>query len=104
MAFHLWWQNHDGIRGHAFLTNDQMAAIRRELLAQGMVCGAEGGRGIPLAKFEVPRNEYVSPIELDEALEAAATEPRVLADERLWHDFLAFLEGAARHGGLRVKP
>jgi hypothetical protein len=104
MAFHLWWQRQDGLRGHVFLLNDQMAALRDELVAQGMVCGEEGGRGIPLAKLQVPRNQFVSPIELEEALEVAVQEPATLADARLWQEFLAFLEGAAGHGGLRIKP
>ena len=104
MAFHLWWQNHDGMRGHAFLTNDQMAALRDELVAQGMVCGDEGGLGIQLSKLSVPANQFLSPIELDEALERASAEPTVLDDAVLWRDFLVFLEGAARHGGMRVKP
>lgn len=103
MAFHLWWQNHDGLRGHVWLQNPQMQELREEMLAQGMLCGDQGGRGIPLRKLETPENWFISEIELDEALEAASAEPRMLADERLWRDFLVFLEGAAGHGGLRVK-
>ena len=71
MAFHLWWQNHDGMRGHVFLLNDQMAALREEMVVQGMVCGEQGGLGIQLSKLVVPANQFVSPIELDEALEQA---------------------------------
>jgi hypothetical protein len=104
VAFHLWWQRQDGIGGHVFLRNEQMAALRDELVAQGMVCGDAGGRGIRLSKLQVPRNQFVSPIELEEALEVATPAPSTLADPRLWHDFLAFLEGAAGHGGLRIKP
>jgi len=104
MAFHLWWQRQDGIGGHVFLLNDQMAALRDELVAQGMVCGDEGGRGIPLSKLQVPRNQFVSPIELDEALEVASPEPSTLTDARLWQEFLGFLEGAVDRGGLRIKP
>jgi hypothetical protein len=69
-----------------------------------MVFGDQGGRGIQLSKLEVPRNQFVSPVEIDEALEAATPEPTTIEDGRLWRDFLAFLEGAARHGGMRVKP
>ncbi len=104
MAFHVWWQRHDGIGGHVFLRNEQMAAIREEMLAQGLVCGREGGRGVPLHKLETPRNWFVSELELEEALEAASAEPRVIEDATLWLDWLVFLEGAATHGGLRVKP
>jgi hypothetical protein len=104
VAFHLWWQNHDGMQGHVFLLNDQMAALREEMVAQGMVCGDQGGRGVQLSKLAVPANQYISPLELDEALEAASAEPATIEDARLWRDFLVFLEGAAQHGGLRVKP
>lgn len=103
MAFHVWWQRHDGLGGHVFLRNEQMAALREEMVAQRMVCGREGGRGIPLHKLETPRDWYVSPLELEEALEAAAPEARALEDASLWGDWLAFLEGAAQHGGLRVR-
>jgi hypothetical protein len=104
VAFHLWWERHDGMRGHAFLRNEQMAMLREELLAQGMVCGDAGGTGIPLRMLETPENWFVSPIELDEALDSASPEPVAIADDRLWVDFLVFLEGAAKHGGLRVRP
>ena len=104
MAFHLWWQRHDGLRGHVFLRNEQMAALREEMLAQGMLCGDQGGLGIQASKLEVPRNQYISPIEIDEALDSASPEPKTLEDRQLWIDFLRFLEGAAEHGGLRVKP
>jgi hypothetical protein len=104
MAFHLWWQNHDGMTGHVFLRNEQMAALRAEMLAQEMLCGDQGGLGIPLSKLEVPRDQFISPIELDEALAVVSPRARTLEDEKLWVDFLTFLQGAAEHGGLRVKP
>ena len=63
MAFHLWWQRQDGIGGHVFLLNDQMAALRDELVAQGMVCGEEGGRGIPLSKLEEKESEKLARME-----------------------------------------
>jgi hypothetical protein len=104
VAFHLWWEHHDGLRGHAFLLNDQMAALREELVAQGMACGEEGGRGIRLAKLEAPRNQFIPPIEIEEALEVASAEPSGRTDAALWRDFLVFLEGASENGGLRIKP
>jgi hypothetical protein len=102
-VFHLWHQRHDGLGGHVFLLEDQMRDVREELVRQGMVCGAEGGRGIPLHKLETPENWFVSPIELDEALEQASREPTRMSDAKLWEDFLDFLAGAAEHGGLRVR-
>ena len=101
--FHLWQVRHDGMSGHVFLLEDQMRDVRRELTAQGMVCGREGGRGIPLYKLETPENWYVPEIEIEEALETASQDPTTMADARLWQDFLAFLEGAAERGGMRVK-
>ena len=104
MAFHVWWQQHGGIGGHVWLRNEQMAAIREEMLAQGMVCGREGGAGIALHKLETPQDWFVSEIEIEEALEAASAEVTVIEDAKLWVDWLVFLEGAAKHGGLRVRP
>ena len=104
MAFHVWWDRHDGIGGHVWLRNEQMAAIREEMVAQGLVCGREGGRGIPLHKLETPQSWFVPEIEIEEALAAASADPQVIDDARLWVDWLVFLEGAATHGGIRVKP
>ena len=101
--FHLWHQKHDGMTGHVFLLEQQMRDIREELLAQGMACGPAGGRGIPLHKLETPKNWFVSAAELDDALEVASAEPKVMTDTRLWLDFLRFLEGAAERGGMRVR-
>jgi hypothetical protein len=102
-VFHLWHQRHDGVSGHVFLLEQQMREIREELLSQGMVCGPEGGRGIPLDKLESPRDWFVPPIEIEEALEVASPEPTVMTDAQLWLDFLRFLEGAVQRGGMRVR-
>lgn len=101
--FHAWWERHDGIGGHVFLKESQMGQLRDEMLAQGLVCGREGGMGIPLHKLETPERWYVSPIEIEEALEKASPEPTTIGDAGLWLDWLRFLEGAAQSGGLRVK-
>jgi hypothetical protein len=102
-VFHLWHERHDGIGGHVFLLEQQMRELREELVSQGMVCGKEGGRGMPLHKLETPEDWYIAPIALEEALGVASREPTRMEDGRLWEDFLDFLEGAAEHGGLRVK-
>ena len=101
--FHLWHERHDGMSGHVFLLEDQMRDVRGEMTAQGMVCGREGGRGIPLHKLETPANWYVPAIEIEEALEQSSPAPSTMSDAKLWQDFLAFLEGAAEHGGLRIR-
>ena len=89
--------------GHVVLLEPQMRDLREELVRQGMACGAEGGRGIPIHKLETTRNWFVSPIELEEALEVASPEPVAMDDAKLWQDFLEFLSAAAEHGGLRVR-
>lgn len=101
--FHVWWERHDGIGGHVWLQEGQMRQLRAEMLAQGLVCGREGGPGIPLHKLETAENWYVSPLEIEEALDAASPEPGAVEDAAFWLDWLRFLEGAARNGGLRVK-
>ena len=45
-----------------------------------------------------------SPLEIDEALEGASADPVAMEDARLWQEWLAFLDGAAQHGGVRIKP
>jgi len=89
--------------GHVFLLEQQMREVREEMTAQGMVCGRDGGRGIPLHKLETPENWYVSAIEVDEALEAATPEPTTMTDAKLWTDLLEFLHGAVERGGMRVR-
>ena len=89
--------------GHVFLLDPQMRDLRAEMVAQRMVCGREGGRGIPLHKLETPENWYVSAIEVDEALEVASSEPTTMSDGKLWKDFLEFLRGATERGGMRVR-
>jgi hypothetical protein len=44
------------------------------------------------------------PDELEAVLEPASAEPKVLADAKLWLDWLRFLEGATVNGGLLVRP
>jgi hypothetical protein len=63
------------------------------MLVQGMPWPAE-------------RVEAAAPIgadELEAVLDPAAPEPIVLADGKLWRDWLEFLDGATRNGGLVVR-
>jgi hypothetical protein len=62
---------------------------------------SEQGMKLPLAELEV--GARVPPGAVDAALERASAEPRVIHDERLWRDWLAFLEGAVENGGLLVR-
>ena len=41
--------------------------------------------------------------EVEALLDGAAPEPTLLADARLWRDWLAFLAGAAENGGLLIR-
>jgi hypothetical protein len=45
----------------------------------------------------------VPPGAVDFALSQASPETKVLADEKLWHDWLGFLAGAAENGGIDVR-
>ena len=40
---------------------------------------------------------------VDFALSQASPETKVIEDEKLWHDWLAFLAGAAENGGVAVQ-
>jgi hypothetical protein len=45
----------------------------------------------------------VTPQQIEGALEVASDEPTAMADEKLWRDWLAFLEGARHKGGLLIR-
>lgn len=90
----LYWAQNDGIGGHVFLDTQELVALAREMGEQGM------GGWIALDRLEP--GTLVPPGAVDFALSRAAREPRLLEDEKLWHDWLAFLEGAAEHGGIAV--
>ena len=107
MSVNLWWAENDGMSGHVWLGAGELLAVGGEMLVQGMA--HEGGReaagaGIPLAEL-APRGQEgrVSVAEVEGALDAASPEPLTLGDSKLWKDWLQFLEGAARHGGIVVR-
>jgi len=93
MGCAFYWAHNDGIGGHVWLSDGDLRALTDEMLVQGMPWPAE-------------RIEAAAPIAADElevVLDAASPEPIVLTDEKLWRDWLVFLEGAARNGGLLVR-
>jgi hypothetical protein len=91
----LYWARNDGMTGHVWLSPEHMRELGREMDEQGM------SRAIALG--ELAAGAQVPPGAVDAALRRASTEPRVLADAKLWADWLAFLEGAAENGGLVVQ-
>ena len=81
--------------GHVWLSEREQDALAQEMIVQGM-------SGFPVEKFRAGAEMHVTVTEIDGALAAAAAEP-VAVDARLWADWLAFLEGAAKNGGLLVR-
>jgi hypothetical protein len=108
MGFNLWWVFNDGIGGHAWLSLDEMRALRGEMIARGMAWeeGAEpaaGRQGIPAGKLLPADRERITPREIEEALAAEPGAEPELADAALWRDWLAFLEGARHKGGILIR-
>ena len=78
--------------GHVWLSPQHVEALAGEMAKQG----------IKLSLAELEPGARVPPGALNAALARAAREPQVLDDPKLWHDWLAFLEGAVENGGLVV--
>ncbi|MGH3010487.1 MAG: hypothetical protein ACRDMY_01385 [Gaiellaceae bacterium] len=91
----LYWERNDGIGGHVFLGLDDLEQLMAEMAAQGMSGWLQLDRLVP--------GTLVPPGAVDFALSHASPETKVLADEKLWHDWLAFLAGAAENGGVAVR-
>jgi hypothetical protein len=91
----LYWARNDGMGGHVFLGLDDLRALAAEMAEQGMT------GWVALERLE-PGTE-VPPGAVDLALSQASPEPAVLADGKLWRDWLAFLAGAAENGGILVR-
>lgn len=87
----LYWAQNDGMSGHVFLSPIELADLGREMDRQGM------------PELNLEPGERVPPGRIDLALAKASPEPLTLEDGKLWADWLAFLGGAAEHGGLVVQ-
>jgi hypothetical protein len=61
-------------------------------------------QGMPWPVERAGAEASIGPDELEAVLEPASAEPKVLADAKLWLDWLRFLEGATINGGLLVRP
>ena len=88
----LYWLDNDGMTGHVWLSPQHVEALANEMAEQG----------VKLALAELEPGARVPPGVVDAALARASPQPCVLEDAKLWRDWLAFLEGAARNGGLIV--
>ena len=91
----LYWARNDGMGGHVFLGLDDLEQLMEEMSAQGM------SGWLQLDRLEP--GTVVPAGAVDFALSHASPETRVVADEKLWRDWLAFLAGAAENGGVAVR-
>jgi hypothetical protein len=81
--------------GHVWLSPGDLRRLTDEMVVQGMPWpGDRLSAGEPVVR--------ISAAEVEEAIAPASPEPATLDDPKLWSDWLAFLEGASRRGGLIV--
>ena len=91
----LYWARNDGLGGHVWLSDADRAALAREMVLQGM-------GEFPVATFERGERMQITVAEIENALAAGSPDP-VSVDEKLWRDWLGFLEGSIHNGGLLVR-
>jgi hypothetical protein len=94
MGCAFYWARNDGMSGHVWLSDGDLRALVDEMLVQGMQWPFE----------RIDGNSTIAADEIEVMLDAAEPQPRVVPDEKLWLDWLRFLEGAAANGGLLVRP
>lgn len=94
MGCAFYWASNDGMSGHVWLSDGDLRALTDEMLVQGM----------PWPSERVRAEASIDTDELEAVLEPASAEPKLLADAKLWLDWLRFLEGASVNGGLLVRP
>ena len=100
MSVNLWWAFNDGMSGHVWLGEREVEALRKEMVLQGM---AEAFPVEKLAPQAGEQRAQVTPQEIERALETATEDAASIADEKLWRDWLDFLEGARHKGGLLIR-
>jgi hypothetical protein len=93
MGVAFYWAHNDGMSGHVWLSESDLRALADEMLVQGM----------PWPADRIAAGGRISVAEIEGMLAPAVEQPRVVADEKLWLDWLRFLEGAAVNGGLLVR-
>jgi hypothetical protein len=94
MGFAFYWTHNDGMSGHVWLSDGDLRALVDEMLVQRM----------PWPFERIDSDSSIAAGEIEAMLEVATPQPKVLSDEKLWLDWLRFLEGAAVNGGLLVRP
>ena len=100
MSVNLWWAFNDGMTGHVWLGEREVEALRQEMVLQGMA------EAFPVEKLAPKTGEHraqVTPQQLEGALEVASETPTAMGDEKLWRDWLSFLDGARHKGGLVIR-
>lgn len=100
MSVNVWWAFNDGMSGHVWLGERELDALRREMVLQGMA------EAFPVEKLAPQAGEeraQVTPQQIEAALEVASGDPTAIADEKLWRDWLGFLDGARHKGGLLIR-
>lgn len=100
MSVNVWWAFNDGMSGHVWLGEREVDALRQEMVLQGM---AEAFPVEKLAPQTSEQRAQVTPQQIEGALDLASEEPTAIADEKLWRDWLRFLEGARHKGGLLIR-
>lgn len=96
MSYRVYWRRNDGVSGHVWLSADDLRALTGEMAVQGMPWPADR---VP----ERGADAVVEPDEVEQVIAPARETPLTLADGQLWLDWLVFLEGAARNGGLLIR-
>jgi hypothetical protein len=94
MGCAFYWAHNDGMSGHVWLSGGDLRALVDEMLVQG----------IPWPLERLDGDSSLAADEIEAIVDAAEPQPKVMADARLWLDWLRFLEGAALNGGLLVRP
>ncbi len=96
MSYRLYWRRNDGVSGHVWLSAVDMDALTGEMKLQGMPW--------PRERLPEPGSDaVVNADEVEETIAAARETPLGLSDGQLWIDWLVFLEGATRNGGLLIR-
>jgi hypothetical protein len=96
VSYRLYWRRNDGVSGHVWLSAADLSALTTEMDVQGMPWPSER---LP----EPGGDTFVEAAEVEDVISAAREAPLTLDDGQLWIDWLVFLEGAARNGGLLIR-
>jgi hypothetical protein len=100
VSVNVWWAFNDGMTGHVWLGEREIEALRQEMVLQGM---AEAFPVEKLISQTAEERAQVTPQQIERALEVASEAPTAIGDEKLWRDWLAFLDGARHKGGLLIR-